>query len=61
MFQILFCTLNTHKVEMTELLGGQIGVGDFIFAHKKGCYLFAINYIRLSTRNGSRKTVFHPV
>ncbi|EGI63209.1 PDZ domain-containing protein GIPC1 [Acromyrmex echinatior] len=33
---ILFCTLNTHKVDMTELLGGQIGVGDFIFAHKKG-------------------------
>lgn len=26
---------------MTELLGGQIGVGDFIFAHKKGCYPFA--------------------
>lgn len=38
MFQILFCTLNTHKVDMTELLGGQIGVGDFIFAHKKGHY-----------------------
>lgn len=38
MFQILFCTLNTHKVDMTELLGGQIGVGDFIFAHKKGRY-----------------------
>ncbi|XP_020296423.1 PDZ domain-containing protein GIPC3 isoform X2 [Pseudomyrmex gracilis] len=34
--EILFCTLNTHKVEMAELLGGQIGVGDFIFAHKKG-------------------------
>ncbi|XP_033327280.2 PDZ domain-containing protein GIPC-like protein kermit [Megalopta genalis] len=34
--QILFCTLNTHKLEMTELLGSQIGVGDFIFAHKKG-------------------------
>ncbi|KZC09187.1 PDZ domain-containing protein GIPC1 [Dufourea novaeangliae] len=33
---ILFCTLNTHKIEMTELLGSQIGVGDFIFAHKKG-------------------------
>lgn len=37
-FQILFCTLNTHKVEMSELLGGQIGVGDFIFAHRKGLY-----------------------
>lgn len=34
--QILFCTLNTHKTDMTELLGGQIGVGDFIFAHTKG-------------------------
>lgn len=43
MFQILFCTLNTHKVDMTELLGGQIGVGDFIFAHKKGAlYVRAI-------------------
>ncbi|XP_033223662.1 PDZ domain-containing protein GIPC3 isoform X2 [Belonocnema kinseyi] len=34
--EILFCTLNTYKVEMTELLGGQIGLDDFIFAHKKG-------------------------
>jgi len=33
---ILFCTLNTHKVDMTCLLGGQIGLDDFIFAHKKG-------------------------
>lgn len=44
-FQILFCTLNTHKVEMTELLGGQIGVGDFIFAHKKGSYLCLCVYV----------------
>lgn len=36
MDEILFCTLNTHKIEMSELLGSQIGVGDFIFAHKKG-------------------------
>ncbi|CAK9817902.1 PDZ domain-containing protein GIPC1 [Anthophora retusa] len=36
MEEILFCTLNTHKLEMSELLGSQIGVGDFIFAHKKG-------------------------
>ncbi|XP_017794067.1 PREDICTED: PDZ domain-containing protein GIPC3 [Habropoda laboriosa] len=36
MEEILFCTLNTHKLEMNELLGSQIGVGDFIFAHKKG-------------------------
>jgi len=34
--EILFCTLNTHKVDMGHLLGGQIGLDDFIFAHKKG-------------------------
>ncbi|KAI4461891.1 rgs-gaip interacting protein gipc [Holotrichia oblita] len=34
--EILFCTLNTHKVDMKCLLGGQIGLEDFIFAHKKG-------------------------
>ncbi|XP_071953333.1 PDZ domain-containing protein GIPC3-like [Antedon mediterranea] len=34
--QILFCTLNTHIVDMTRLLGGQIGLEDFIFAHIKG-------------------------
>ncbi|GAV04444.1 hypothetical protein RvY_14718 [Ramazzottius varieornatus] len=34
--QILFCTLNTHKVDMNRLLGGQIGLDDFIFAHVKG-------------------------
>ncbi|XP_023321134.1 PDZ domain-containing protein GIPC1 [Eurytemora carolleeae] len=33
---ILFCTLNTHKVDMGHLLGGQIGLDDFIFAHRKG-------------------------
>lgn len=44
-FQILFCTLNTHKVDMTELLGGQIGVGDFIFAHKKGSYALYVRAI----------------
>ncbi|XP_045157890.1 PDZ domain-containing protein GIPC1-like [Mercenaria mercenaria] len=33
---ILFCTLNTHKIDMTKLLGGQIGLEDFIFAHIKG-------------------------
>lgn len=36
LFQILFCTLNSHKVDMSNLLGGQIGLNDFIFAHKKG-------------------------
>ena len=35
-FQILFCTLNTHKIDMKMLLGGQIGLDDFIFAHIKG-------------------------
>lgn len=36
LFQILFCTLNSHKVDMNKLLGGQIGLDDFIFAHRKG-------------------------
>lgn len=35
-FQIVFCTLNTYKTDMKKLLGGQIGLEDFIFAHKKG-------------------------
>lgn len=34
--QILFCTLNTYRVDMERLLGGQIGLDDFIFAHLKG-------------------------
>ncbi|BFY99596.1 hypothetical protein BsWGS_02636 [Bradybaena similaris] len=34
--EILFCTLNTHKLDMSHLLGGQIGLEDFIFAHIKG-------------------------
>ncbi|XP_075137526.1 PDZ domain-containing protein GIPC3 [Leptodactylus fuscus] len=34
--RILFCTLNTHKVDMQKLLGGQIGLEDFIFAHVRG-------------------------
>uniref|UniRef100_A0A1A9WP09 PDZ domain-containing protein n=1 Tax=Glossina brevipalpis TaxID=37001 RepID=A0A1A9WP09_9MUSC len=34
--EVLFCTLNSHKVDMTKLLGGQIGLDDFIFAHRKG-------------------------
>uniref|UniRef100_A0A8D0DLU3 GIPC1-3 GH1 domain-containing protein n=1 Tax=Salvator merianae TaxID=96440 RepID=A0A8D0DLU3_SALMN len=32
----MFCTLNTHKVDMQKLLGGQIGLEDFIFAHIRG-------------------------
>ena len=35
-FQILFCTLNSYKVDMEKLLGGQIALDDFIFAHVKG-------------------------
>jgi hypothetical protein len=34
--EILYCTLNTHKIDMTRLLGGQIGLDDFLFAHIKG-------------------------
>ncbi|XP_027539028.1 PDZ domain-containing protein GIPC2 [Neopelma chrysocephalum] len=34
--QIMFCTLNTYKVDMDKLLGAQIGLEDFIFAHVKG-------------------------
>ncbi|VEL36260.1 unnamed protein product [Protopolystoma xenopodis] len=34
--QILFCTLNTHKLDMDRLLCGQLAVDDFIFAHLKG-------------------------
>ncbi|KAK7944870.1 hypothetical protein WMY93_000598 [Mugilogobius chulae] len=34
--EIMFCTLNTHKIDMDKLLGGQIGLEDFIFAHIKG-------------------------
>ncbi|XP_043554638.1 PDZ domain-containing protein GIPC2 [Chiloscyllium plagiosum] len=34
--EILFCTLNTHRIDMEKLLGGQIGLEDFIFAHTKG-------------------------
>uniref|UniRef100_A0A1I8GC03 PDZ domain-containing protein n=1 Tax=Macrostomum lignano TaxID=282301 RepID=A0A1I8GC03_9PLAT len=34
--EIIFCTLNTHKIDMDRLLGGQIGLDDFLFAHVKG-------------------------
>ncbi|KAJ8388572.1 hypothetical protein AAFF_G00132860 [Aldrovandia affinis] len=34
--EVMLCTLNTHKVDMEKLLGGQIGLEDFIFAHVKG-------------------------
>jgi len=43
--EILYCTLNTHKVDMTRLLGGQIGLDDFLFAHVKmsGSKLVKVN------------------
>jgi len=34
--QILFCTLNSHKIDMRHLLGGQLGLDDFIFVHVRG-------------------------
>ncbi|NXF78801.1 GIPC1 protein, partial [Sclerurus mexicanus] len=34
--EIMFCTLNTYRVDMDKLLGAQIGLEDFIFAHVKG-------------------------
>ncbi|XP_055470357.1 PDZ domain-containing protein GIPC2 isoform X1 [Psammomys obesus] len=34
--EILFCTLNTPRIDMGNLLGGQLGLEDFIFAHVKG-------------------------
>uniref|UniRef100_A0A8C5WC10 GIPC PDZ domain containing family member 1 n=1 Tax=Leptobrachium leishanense TaxID=445787 RepID=A0A8C5WC10_9ANUR len=34
--EVMFCTLNTHKLDMDKLLGGQIGLEDFIFAHIRG-------------------------
>ncbi|KJE88656.1 tax interaction protein 2 [Capsaspora owczarzaki ATCC 30864] len=33
---IVFCTLNTPKIDMNRLLGGQIVFDDFIFAHLRG-------------------------
>ncbi|XP_074076402.1 PDZ domain-containing protein GIPC2 [Macrotis lagotis] len=34
--EILYCTLCTPKIDMERLLGAQIGLEDFIFAHVKG-------------------------
>ncbi|KAH0513110.1 PDZ domain-containing protein GIPC2 [Microtus ochrogaster] len=34
--EILFCTLNTPRIDMGKLLGGHLGLEDFIFAHVKG-------------------------
>ncbi|OXA50710.1 PDZ domain-containing protein GIPC3 isoform X1 [Folsomia candida] len=33
---ILFCTLNTHRVDMDCLLSAQLCLDDFIFVHRKG-------------------------
>jgi len=33
---ILYCTLNSPKADMSKLLGGQIGLEDLIFAHCQG-------------------------
>eukprot|EP00794_Sanderia_malayensis_P007767 gene7767-8613_t len=43
--EIIFCTLNSAKVDMEKLLGGQIGLDDIIFAHVKG-ELKEINVIK---------------
>ncbi|XP_012559666.2 PDZ domain-containing protein GIPC2 isoform X1 [Hydra vulgaris] len=36
MQDIMYCTLNSPKVDMEKLLGGQIGLQDLIFVHCKG-------------------------
>ncbi|CAG7838526.1 unnamed protein product, partial [Allacma fusca] len=33
---ILFCTLNTHRIDMENLLSAQLCLDDFIFVHRKG-------------------------
>ncbi len=33
---VLFCTLNTHKLDMDKLLSSKVRVNDLIFAHLKG-------------------------
>ncbi|CAH8586062.1 unnamed protein product [Schistosoma intercalatum] len=34
--QIMYCTRNTHKLDMDKLLSYEIGLNDFLFAHIKG-------------------------
>jgi hypothetical protein len=34
--EILFCTLNTHRIDMDNLLSAQLSLDDFIFIHRKG-------------------------
>jgi hypothetical protein len=49
----LFCTLNTHKVDMNKLLGGQIGLDDFIFAHRKGMTMIEVFLVQGNLINNS--------
>lgn len=48
LLQILFCTLNTHKIDMTKLLGSQIGLDDFIFVHRKGNFKLIVKYYNIN-------------
>ncbi|CAI2738217.1 unnamed protein product [Dicrocoelium dendriticum] len=32
----MYCTLNTHKLDVDKVLGYEIGLNDFIFAHVRG-------------------------
>jgi len=50
LFQIIFCTLNTHKCDMERLLGGQIGLEDFLFAHVKGNFSHLLEFFVFSCR-----------
>lgn len=34
--EILFCTRNTHRVDMSAVLGSTLTTTDFIFAHIRG-------------------------
>ncbi|KAL3312103.1 hypothetical protein Ciccas_009311 [Cichlidogyrus casuarinus] len=34
--EILFCTLNSYRLDMSKLLGNQVAYDDMIFAHVKG-------------------------
>ncbi|OON19572.1 hypothetical protein X801_04559, partial [Opisthorchis viverrini] len=33
---IMYCTLNTHKVDVDKVIGHEIGINDFLFAHVRG-------------------------
>ncbi|XP_025832081.1 PDZ domain-containing protein GIPC1-like [Agrilus planipennis] len=49
--EILFCTLNTYKIDMKKLLGGQIGLEDLIFVHRKGKFELHFLYNFLAMQN----------